>query len=206
MLEHVLVHSPIVGPDTWEPVAAALREAGHAVAVPELRDETRPYWGAHVASAVAGVIRGGVTGPVVLVAHSGAGRLLAHIGGKLEEHGVRVACYLFVDADLPTDGESRLQHLPSCSPTRSSGLLRPPLQRADVGRVTAQRDVLEAHDEVGRPVVEYDGGHGSGGYPKGLPVGTRLVKVAPDPDDALAGFVGCPALHCLSRQSHRSLN
>lgn len=111
MLDFVLVHSPIVGADTWEPVADVLRADGHTAAVPELEDDIRPFWKAHVSSAVSGTTRDGVAGPVALVAHSGAGQLLAHIGKELGGNGVRVACYLFVDAGLPTDGGSRLQQL-----------------------------------------------------------------------------------------------
>jgi hypothetical protein len=32
----ILVHSPLVGPSTWSPVARALEEGGHRVAVPSL--------------------------------------------------------------------------------------------------------------------------------------------------------------------------
>lgn len=111
MLDFVLVHSPIVGADTWEPVANVLRADGHTVAVPELEDDNRPFWKAHVSSAVTGAIHDGGTGAMALVAHSGAGQLLAHIGKELDVNGVRVASYLFVDAGLPTDGGSRLQQL-----------------------------------------------------------------------------------------------
>ena len=32
-----LVHSPLVGPGTWEALAATARDRGHEVAVPDLR-------------------------------------------------------------------------------------------------------------------------------------------------------------------------
>ncbi len=55
----VLVHSPLVGPLTWGPVAAELRGRGYAAVVPALRaGETAdpPYWRQHVAAAVAALL------------------------------------------------------------------------------------------------------------------------------------------------------
>lgn len=104
----VLVHSPLVGPITWTPVAQELSRMGVEVLVPSLTDregDERPYWRQH-AEAVAQAL-GPVPErrPLVLVGHSGAGPLLPAIA-----HAARhpVAAYLFVDAGLPEDGQSRL--------------------------------------------------------------------------------------------------
>jgi hypothetical protein len=48
---------------------------------------------------------------VTVVAHSGAGQLLAHLGHALRAGGAPVEGYLFVDAGTPTGGGSRLDQL-----------------------------------------------------------------------------------------------
>jgi hypothetical protein len=95
----VLVHSPLVGPATWQPVAETLRHAGHQVVVPSLLDAIVAPYHRNLATAAAG----GVTGPVVVVGHSGAGVLLPAIAETLD---VRAA--VFVDAVLPHPGTSWL--------------------------------------------------------------------------------------------------
>ena len=107
----VLVHSPLVGPSTWLPVAEALKARGLGTAVPRVGDRGEafgPYWRQHALS-VAVVLQALPAGrQVVLVGHSGAGPLLP----AMRELGGRdVAAYLFVDAGLPQDGCSRLDLL-----------------------------------------------------------------------------------------------
>ncbi|MDP9365615.1 MAG: alpha/beta hydrolase [Chloroflexota bacterium] len=102
----VLIHSPLVGPATWSPVADELRRRGVGVAVPELADADRPpFWEQHVAAVVqrAEAIPAGV--PLVLAGHSGAGPLLPVVGRRV---GRPVAAHVFVDASVPVDGASRL--------------------------------------------------------------------------------------------------
>lgn len=100
MTTWVLVHSPLLGPRSVEPVAAAL---GGDVLVPPHRDVGPPYTTSRIA-AVRDAVRG--SGPVVLVGHSGAGALLPAIGA-----GLPVAGYLFVDAVLPRPGRTRFDEL-----------------------------------------------------------------------------------------------
>jgi len=109
MALYVLVHSPSVGPSTWQGVADRLRETGHDAVVPSLLavgDAGPPFW-----PQVAALVRGGVNGtdpsaPVVLVAHSNAGLFLPVIASKL---GRRVACLIFADASVPpTSGSAPL--------------------------------------------------------------------------------------------------
>ncbi len=72
--------------------------------MPELRDAgSSPYWRQHVDS-VAGELRTDSEG-LVLIAHSGAGPLLAAIADELRE---RVLALFFVDAGMPKDQASRL--------------------------------------------------------------------------------------------------
>ncbi|MFD8275708.1 alpha/beta fold hydrolase [Streptomyces flaveolus] len=97
----VLVHSPSVGPSTWQPVAEHLTAAGHRVLVPSLLHvgaSGPPFW-PHVVRAVRGPLRQVPAGsPVTLVAHSNAGLFLPVIRSGLDHP---VAGSVFVDAALP---------------------------------------------------------------------------------------------------------
>ena len=97
----VLIHSPLVGPATWQPVADALARRGHPALVPSLlhvADAEPPAW-RQVAAAVAAAVPG--DRPVVLVAHSNAGAFVPVIRQAL---GQPVAGAVFVDALLPAAG------------------------------------------------------------------------------------------------------
>ena len=104
----LLVHSPLVGCGTWEPIARDLAEDGYAVSVPDLTGTVTagpPY---HVRQAQ--VIAGSAAGqPAILIGHSGAGPLLATAGAML---GDVVRGYVFVDAGLPTPGRSWMETVP----------------------------------------------------------------------------------------------
>jgi hypothetical protein len=128
----VLVHSPLVGPATLAPVAAALRSLGHRATVRALTPPLhapRPWWRSAAAQVVAAVaaddpdrdgadtadgVDRSVTagGPVVLVGHSGAGLALPAIGAALGVAGRPVAVTCFVDALLPADGRRPLDGAP----------------------------------------------------------------------------------------------
>jgi pimeloyl-ACP methyl ester carboxylesterase len=101
----VFVHSPLVGPSTWAPVASRFAERGVPTCLPDLTGVAagdEPRW--HGAVAVARrEIESLDTGETVLVAHSGAGPLLPAIGRGL---AVRVRAYVFVDATLPRPGRA----------------------------------------------------------------------------------------------------
>lgn len=108
----ILVHSPIVGPSTWTPVAAELRRRGFTVVVPDLgpnEDVTTPFWERHVRAVVAALRNLPAERRLILVGHSGAGALLPAIGQAARRP---VAAYVFVDAGIPKDGESRLDNGP----------------------------------------------------------------------------------------------
>ncbi|MFD9602885.1 alpha/beta fold hydrolase [Streptomyces sp. NPDC059970] len=97
----VLVHSPLVGALTWQPVARALRAREHVTIVPSLARAfggTGPYY-PRVAAAVAEEVdrhEGGKQ--IVLVGHSGAGALLPAITSTTT---ATVVGTIFVDALLP---------------------------------------------------------------------------------------------------------
>jgi hypothetical protein len=96
-MQFSLLHSPLVGPSTWQWVGEALFESGHEVAVPDLRDAAvTGDRDALIAAAVA-AIPPEWTAPVV-VGHSGAGSLLPSVAGRL---GTASRTLVFVDAGLP---------------------------------------------------------------------------------------------------------
>ncbi|SDJ16061.1 alpha/beta hydrolase [Nonomuraea jiangxiensis] len=93
----VLVHSPLVGPSTWVPVAESLERRGHAAVVPDVTRVTAggpPYW-PRVVQAVRDVTP---DTPVVLAGHSNAGLFLPLIKEGL---GGRVVACVFTDARIP---------------------------------------------------------------------------------------------------------
>ncbi|GAA0978362.1 alpha/beta hydrolase [Nocardiopsis tropica] len=97
----VLVHSPSVGPSTWQPVAEHLTAAGYRVRVPSLLHigaGAPPFW-PRIAEAVRDDLRQVPAGsPVTLVAHSNAGLFLPVIRSSLDHP---VTGSVFVDAALP---------------------------------------------------------------------------------------------------------
>jgi hypothetical protein len=97
----VLVHSLLLGPQTWAPVEARLTASGAATVVPSLldvADADPPFWPRAADEVGDAVSRLPQSQPVFLVAHSNAGLLVPVI-----VHAARhpVAGCLFVDARLP---------------------------------------------------------------------------------------------------------
>jgi hypothetical protein len=104
----VLVHSPLVGSASWQPIAAVLGHRGHEVWVPDLTAtiaQGAPYFRHQVAAIAAQA----PAGDAVLVGHSGAGSLLPAAGAAVD----RVESYVFVDAGLPSPGKSWLETAPA---------------------------------------------------------------------------------------------
>jgi hypothetical protein len=96
----LLVHPPLLGPAVWAPCADRLTAAGYPVTVPDLRAACDPPTGWADRAADAAVA--GVTGPVVIAGHSGAGLLLPLVADRLDE----VDAVVFVDALVPAAGGS----------------------------------------------------------------------------------------------------
>ena len=97
----VLIHSPSVGPRTWQPVARRLIELGREATVPSLlhvADEGPPFWPRVVDAVRAGLGTARQDHGVVLVAHSNAGLFLPVITAALQG---QVRGCIFVDAALP---------------------------------------------------------------------------------------------------------
>jgi pimeloyl-ACP methyl ester carboxylesterase len=97
----VLIHSPSVGPRTWQPVADRLAELGWEAAVPSLlhvADGGPPFWPRVVDAVRAGLDTAEPSQGVVLVAHSNAGLFVPAVAAALPG---RVRGCIFVDAALP---------------------------------------------------------------------------------------------------------
>ncbi len=108
-LQLVLVHSPLLGPESWASVGNELGFRNWAVVIPDLEDGgASSYWRQHVQSV--GRQLAPNREPSVLIGHSGAGPLLAAIANDL---GEGAAALVFVDAGLPADESSRLEMLRS---------------------------------------------------------------------------------------------
>jgi hypothetical protein len=109
----MLLHSPLVGVESWGRLPEALGRGGvAAVAVAVDGDDRPPFAERYVRGAVEGVLAAPAQpGPPVLVGHSGAGPLLAAVGAGLRAAGRPCAGYLFCDAGLPQEGANRLELL-----------------------------------------------------------------------------------------------
>jgi len=106
----VLVHSPLVGPATWDLVAPLLAEQGYEVRTPDLigaLEAGEPYCSRQVGLIAGSAMTGSAT-PVVLIGHSGAGALLAPAARRVRQ----LAGYVFVDAGLPIPGHTPMSTMP----------------------------------------------------------------------------------------------
>jgi hypothetical protein len=123
----VLVHSPLVGPTSWLPVAQELERRGRAAVVPSLlgvAEASEPQW-RHVPDAVR-IATSRLERRIVLVGHSGAGVLLPVIADAV---AVEVAALVFVDSSLPPPAGPLLLGPPALMdklrPMATDGVLAP---------------------------------------------------------------------------------
>ena len=103
----LLVHSPLVGCETWDLVAADLAGRGYQVGVPDLTGtvEAGPPYCSRQAAVIADSAAGETA---ILIGHSGAGPLLAAAGALIAQ----VRGYVFADAGLPAPGQSWMDTVP----------------------------------------------------------------------------------------------
>jgi hypothetical protein len=109
----VLIHSPLVGPSSWHPVAEQLRVGDLEVVVPSLvhaLGSPPPLYQA-LSGAVVDVIDGcRAGGGPVLVVHSGAGALVPSV---VDAAPGPVRAVVFVDATLPHPGRAWMDTVPA---------------------------------------------------------------------------------------------
>jgi len=108
----VLVHSPFLGPASLRPLAEAMAAAGRPTVLLDLRVTVAaaPVHARMIGSFADAASEAGLTGPTVLVGHSGAGPLLPAFADALDEP---VAGLVFLDAGLPTPGRSWRETVPA---------------------------------------------------------------------------------------------
>jgi len=107
----VLIPSPLCGPVSWEPVAAALRQRGVAATISSLSDgdPALPYWQQYAATAAEALVAlPADMGPLLPSIERAAGR---PVGG-----------YFFADAGLPHPGLSRLDEMTQIVPALAATL------------------------------------------------------------------------------------
>lgn len=112
----VLLHSPLVGPGSWDALAPVLRRRGHDVVVPDLSAIVRgspPYY-LKLAALAASVAQDSI-----LVVHSGAGALVPAIAARTAVRGA-----IFVDALLPHPGKCWFDTAPPVLNARIRSLAR----------------------------------------------------------------------------------
>jgi hypothetical protein len=186
----VLLHSPLVGVESWGALPAALGRGGvAAVAVPVGGDERAPFAERYVRGAVAGVLEAVPGGPLVLVGHSGAGPLLGKVGSGLRDRGWPVGGYLFCDAGLPWAGATRLELLAAEDPAMAAAF-RAELERG--GRFPTWSDAELA------PLVPDPGARAAlvGSLrPRGLEFFTEPLPAAPGWPDAPCGYLRLSAAY-----------
>jgi pimeloyl-ACP methyl ester carboxylesterase len=107
----VLVHSPLVGPNTWSPVARELERRGHRAVVPSLLAPAGapPRDWRHDVEAARAAVRT-LSEPIVLVGHSGGGLLLPVIADAV---AAPISALIFVDSGVP----ARTGETPRVPPT-----------------------------------------------------------------------------------------
>lgn len=101
----VLVHSPFLGPASLRPLADALAARGLSCLLVDLRVTVSdpPVHQRLIGSFVDAMDEAGLTGPAVLIGHSGAGPLLPAFAEELDDVVVGL---IYLDAGLPTPGQS----------------------------------------------------------------------------------------------------
>ena len=94
----VLVHSPLVGPSSWRPLADVARARGFDVVRPDLTgvvDADLPQWRYLVETAVDSTHG---HDDLIVLGHSGAGAVLPELGRRVQD---RLRAVVFVDAIVP---------------------------------------------------------------------------------------------------------
>jgi hypothetical protein len=124
----VLLHSPLVGVESWGTLPDALWRGGMAALAVRVDRDHRPPYARRYAEQAADAVLAAAPEPVrppVLAGHSGAGPLLPAVAAALRARGLAAGGYLFCDAGLPVDGgavgPTRLDLLAEEDPATAAG-------------------------------------------------------------------------------------
>ncbi|HET6749225.1 MAG TPA: alpha/beta fold hydrolase [Actinomycetes bacterium] len=120
----VLLHSPLVGVESWGTLPDALRRGGVAALAVRIERDDRPPYARRYAEQAAAAVLAAVPQPVrppVLAGHSGAGPLLPAVAAALRARGRPAGGHLFCDAGLPRQGATRLDLLAEEDPAMAAG-------------------------------------------------------------------------------------
>jgi hypothetical protein len=120
----VLLHSPLVGVESWGTLPDTLRRGGAAALAVRVDRDDRPPYARRYAEQAAAAVLAAVPEPVrppVLAGHSGAGPLLPAVAAALRARGRPTGGYLFCDAGLPRQGATRLDLLAEEDPAMAAG-------------------------------------------------------------------------------------
>ncbi|WP_242613578.1 hypothetical protein [Herbihabitans rhizosphaerae] len=106
------MHSPFLGPASLRPLADALAERGQQTVILDLRPSVvaPPVHQTLVGSFADVTADAALSGPLLLIGHSGAGPLLPAFADTFEEGA---AGLIFLDAGLPTPGRSWRDTVPA---------------------------------------------------------------------------------------------
>ena len=107
----VLLHSPLVGPASWDAVREELHLTGYEVIAPRIEDAAAPYWRSYVDRAAEEITDLGVD-EVVLVPHSGAGALVASTNTMPATSGTQMSASDATSAPAPLCGTSTTSSTP----------------------------------------------------------------------------------------------
>lgn len=179
MATFVLVHSPWVGPSTWDWLAPELERLGHEVVVADLTRGVaagEPMMCVELAAATASSIR--PSGRIVLVGHSGAGLLLP---ATADRAGIETTDLIFLDAVLPP-ASGRVATIPEAL----GQLLRP---RADADGLLPRWSTWFGDDQMETLIPD---GERRAGVCRGIPAvpASYLDEEVSLPDDWPAGRSG----------------
>lgn len=109
----ILIHSPLAGTLSLSIVAHELHSNDIEAAVPALGNSTAaPYWKQHVEAVRKDIDALPAHSIPIVVAHGGSGVLLPLLHQVVSRP---LAGYIFMDADLPEDGKSRLNLFPDAA-------------------------------------------------------------------------------------------
>lgn len=152
----ILMHSPFLGPATWQSTARVLEKKGRRARVADLSAVAHsppPYWPAGLDS----IIAMAADDPVILVPHSNAGLFVPAVVEALAD---QVRGVVFIDAALPGAGHHSTPEFLGKLPT-VDGLLPPWTEwwdEADVAGLFPNADVratVEA-EQPRMPLAYYD--------------------------------------------------